>query len=874
MLSILPFLIQWLSLSRPGNNHDFQLFNSRYPQKSHWTLLSEFQQLPDDEIEKYLPQICNIILDRDSSLNDYGLYDQFEQILVERCAKSFPFGLRLSGYLKATSSGSSESLFTQVLSSSNTNNQQREERLRILQEHAEAATANGYQLPHRMNTLRSYYYRDYQFMLETLTRLGIELKSSPVEVRNNHLREALSDFNDILYSRMLTGGSVDYSFISYNNMNMNQGNSLPKYNLQQVAGTPNAVAYSLHFPLQRGSDEVIRLLRVVESECHVLQSKERCPYLLVVEVLREPHLVRSDHLFCHGHTIGVTLEDVLTGRILPPMSPELRAENHPSSDDDSGNGGEAAGNFEISKLTSGLGASLRQASAEEEEDRISTNTAKAAASSSTSIEYETNHANTDYDTDFSRSSSKSFSGSDFARPSVELMDPAFPNDGGGPSVVDGEFVVPIPGLGTQSKMLGGGLGTRAGGGSAMSYEDSVADYSDSRSRSPVWNANQSRMPHQSSGQYDTPPNSPPSPPWPQQQQQNLHPSHSSHTSDADLASAYYPASPMVERDFGTNAYQSPNRFQTQDSSIDYYSHPPHQQQQQHMPSMPQVSSFRPAIISRQTWAEKREFIRRSSVFGHLPGWDLKACIVKSGDDLRKEVLAMQLISLIKEILKSEGIDVYLRPYQIMSTDRGAGFVEYVEGAQSIDRIKKSIPDMPTLKRHFERSFGPSYSPLFSKAVSNFVKSLAGYSLVTYILQVKDRHNANIMVEADGHLVHIDFGFILGDSPGFNINFENAPFKLTREYVELLGGLDSAAFKAFEDLFLRGFLALQRHHEALCAVVELFYGTRRRSAGDAMRARLLFARTHGDILSLIRDSFDSWRTKQYDWFQHRTNNIQM
>jgi len=47
-----------------------------------------------------------------------------------------------------------------------------------------------------------------------------------------------------------------------------------------------------------------------------------------------------------------------------------------------------------------------------------------------------------------------------------------------------------------------------------------------------------------------------------------------------------------------------------------------------------------------------------------------------------------------------------------------------------------------------------------------------------------------MLESEGILFHIDFGYLLART----IKFEKAPFKLTDEFIEVMGGDQSKYFK--------------------------------------------------------------------------------
>ncbi|KAF9005664.1 kinase-like domain-containing protein [Cyathus striatus] len=235
-----------------------------------------------------------------------------------------------------------------------------------------------------------------------------------------------------------------------------------------------------------------------------------------------------------------------------------------------------------------------------------------------------------------------------------------------------------------------------------------------------------------------------------------------------------------------------------------------------------------AVVFSESWASKKSRIRHESPYGHLASWDCVSVIVKTGGDLRQEQLAVQLIHEFQRIWSEENCSCWVRYFRILITGGTSGLVETITDAVSIHSIKKAEYarrlaagrlDHVTLMDHFKTTYGDPSSAKFVRAQRNFIKSLAGYSVITFLLQVKDRHNGNILLDRDGHLIHIDFGFILSNTPG-NIGFEAAPFKLPAEYVEVLGGVNSPAFLEFRRLFREGFEAVRKHCDRIITLVEL------------------------------------------------------
>jgi len=111
------------------------------------------------------------------------------------------------------------------------------------------------------------------------------------------------------------------------------------------------------------------------------------------------------------------------------------------------------------------------------------------------------------------------------------------------------------------------------------------------------------------------------------------------------------------------------------------------------------------------------------------------------------------------------------------------------------------------------------------AVQNFIHSLSGYCVATYILGISDRHNDNIMVSNSGHLFHIDFAHFLGNIMKFHgYKREKAPFVLTPEFAHVMGGEKSNSFKWFTELCSLSYQFLRKHRNLFIILFSLMIST--------------------------------------------------
>ena len=200
-------------------------------------------------------------------------------------------------------------------------------------------------------------------------------------------------------------------------------------------------------------------------------------------------------------------------------------------------------------------------------------------------------------------------------------------------------------------------------------------------------------------------------------------------------------------------------------------------------------------------------------------------IFKAGDDLRQDVLTLQILRIMDKMWLDNNLDLKITAYKTLPTNLKDGFVQFVEGAP-IDSLQIKAGFAGALDREliikrlkYKAQGGDvgsnpnniitnANAPMYIEAYQheNFIKSLAGFCVATCVMGIGDRHLGNVMLKDNGTFFHIDYGHILGNFKyKLGIKRERVPFLLTPElaHVYLKAGREdefkSCCIKAYNIL---------------------------------------------------------------------------
>lgn len=155
--------------------------------------------------------------------------------------------------------------------------------------------------------------------------------------------------------------------------------------------------------------------------------------------------------------------------------------------------------------------------------------------------------------------------------------------------------------------------------------------------------------------------------------------------------------------------KNPKKLQKRSKSKKVYEAIDHHSIVESMANQIDTQSHAKDIIFGEKIESQYERLKKVSPFGNFNTFKLFKMIIKNGEDLRQEQFATQLINEFYQIFQLEEVDIWLKPYEILSTGHNVGLIECVPNSVSLDQLKRKSKNINNLSQFYETYFGPTNS---------------------------------------------------------------------------------------------------------------------------------------------------------------------